>query len=214
MKTKAIAAALLCAALSGCVPPAGQGTQSSGSSAGILGQILGSSSGAGTVGNVIASIIGIDKPTKEQLIGAWKYSAPGVAFTSDQTLARAGGEIAAAKIKDKLKGEYSKVGITAANTSITLNDDGSFKASIVGKSLSGRYTFTPEDGKLSLNILGIELPCYAKRVYGGMAFLMESKKFLTLVQTMASLSGNANLQAVSEIAANYDGVRVGFEMAK
>ena len=54
--------------------------------------------------------------------------------------------------------------------------------------------------------------CYTKREMNGISILFEGKKLLSLLQTLAAFSGNQNLETVSEISKNYDGVRVGFDM--
>jgi hypothetical protein len=54
--------------------------------------------------------------------------------------------------------------------------------------------------------------CYTKLELSGISILFEGKKLLTLLQTLAALSGNQNLETVSEISKQYDGVRVGFDM--
>ena len=61
------------------------------------GSMLGSGVGE-SVGNIISSIIGGGKLSKENLYGTWRYDGPGCAFTSENLLARAGGELAAAKV--------------------------------------------------------------------------------------------------------------------
>ena len=40
------------------------------------------------------------------------------------------------------------------------------------------------------------------------------KKLLTILQTVAALSGNSSLATISDISKNYDGVRMGFEMSR
>ena len=49
----------------------------------------------GSVVNAITSVIGLDKVSAANLIGSWKYDKPGCAFTSENLLAKAGGEVAA-----------------------------------------------------------------------------------------------------------------------
>ena len=68
---------------------------------GTQGNILGDILQGGTLGNVIISVIGAQKVTAQDLIGAWNYSGPGCAFTSENLLAKAGGEVAATRIKEK-----------------------------------------------------------------------------------------------------------------
>ena len=58
----------------------------------------------------------------------------------------------------------------------------------------------------------LSVNCYAKREMSGISILFEGKKLLSLLQTLATLSGNQNLETVSEISKNYEGVRVGFDM--
>lgn len=180
----------------------------------ILGGVLGAITNGEAVGNVISSIIGTDKLTQEQLIGTWNYEGPGCAFTSENALAKAGGEVAATSIEEKLESTYSKVGFTSANTTIVFNEDGTFSSKIAGKSWTGKYTFDESTGQLNLSGLLLNLNGYAKRSTNGISVLFESKKILTLLQTVASLTNNQSLDAISEISKNYDGVRLGFDMKK
>ena len=71
----------------------------------------------GSVVNAIASVIGLDKVSAANLIGSWSYRGPGCAFTSENLLAKAGGEVAAAQIEQKLLPYYQQVNISAATHS-------------------------------------------------------------------------------------------------
>ncbi len=62
-------------------------------------------------------------------------------FTSENLLAKAGGEIAANKIEEQLEGYYKKAGFSGSNTYFKFNTDGSFESKIDGKSWRGTYTF-------------------------------------------------------------------------
>ena len=105
-------------------------------SCGNMSQIMGAMSGTGVV-NAISSVIGLDKVKAQQLIGTWSYKGPGCAFTSENLLAKAGGEVAAVQIEEKLLPYYQQVGISASNTAISFKEDGSFSAKIAGTPLSG-----------------------------------------------------------------------------
>lgn len=203
MKKKAfvfIAAATL--TLSGC----GLSGQSG------LGSILGSATNGETIGNVIQSVLGLTKVTQKDIIGTWAYKQPGCAFTSEKLLAQAGGEVVATDIKSKLKPYYEKAGIGSANTKVTFGQDGSFSATIAGKTFSGTYTYDEAQAKISMRGMLFTINCYAKKNAGSMGFLFEASKLLTLMQTMAALSGNSSLQGIGDLAKNYDGLRVGFDM--
>lgn len=189
-------------------------TSSSSTGSSVLGSILGSATSGSTIGNVLGSVLGIDKLSQKNLVGTWKYKGPGCAFTSDNALAKAGGEVAAAQVKEKLASQYSKLGFTSSNTYITFNSDGTYSAKIDGKSLSGKYTFDESTMQLKLSGLILNFTAYAKRNTDGIGILFESKKILTLIQTLASMSSNETVNVIGDISKNYDGVRIGFDLTK
>lgn len=168
----------------------------------------------GSVVNAITSVIGLDKVSAQNLIGSWTYSGPGCAFTSENLLAKAGGEVAAAQIEQKLQPYYQRVGISASNTQITFNQDGTFSSKIAGTNFSGTYTFDESSQQIKLKGMILSLNCYTKREINGISILFEAKKLLTVLQTMSALSGNSNLQTIGDLSKQYDGVRVGFDMKR
>ena len=184
------------------------------SSCGNMGQVLSAMTNGTGVVNAISSVIGLDKVKAQNLIATWSYSGPGCAFTSENLLAKAGGEVAAVQIEEKLLPYYKQVGISSSNTFITFNEDGTFTSKIAGTPFSGKYTFDEATQKITLKGLLLSVNCYAKKEINGISILFEAKKLLTLLQTMSALSGNANLQTIGDLSKNYDGVRVGFDMAK
>lgn len=190
--------------------------------AGILGGLLGggtsgsTGSTAGTIINgILNNVIGSGSFSKESLCAhTWKYSKPGCAFTSENLLAKAGGEIAANKIEEQLEGYYKKAGFSGSNTYFKFNTDGSFESKIDGKSWKGTYTFDEKTHAITMKGLLFSVSGYATQTTNGVSLLFESKKLLTLVQTLTALSGNSTLGTIGNITKNYDGVRVGFEMSK
>lgn len=178
------------------------------------GNILGNILQGGTLGNVIISVIGAQEVTAQDLIGAWTYSGPGCAFTSENLLAKAGGEVAATRIKEKALPYYQQIGITSQNTAITFKQDGTYTANFRGTPMSGKWTYDEASSKVTLQSLLLTINCYAKRNYTGIGLLFESSKLLTILQTMAALSGNQTVQAVGDISKSYDGLRLGFDFTK
>ena len=179
--------------------------------AGTLLQAIGS---GGTLANAFTSVIGMDKVTQRGLVGTWRYSGPGCAFTSENLLAKAGGEVAAVQIEEKLLPYYQQVGISASNTCITFNEDGTFTSKIAGTPFNGKYTFDEATQKITLKGLLLSMNCYAKKESNGISILFEAKKLLTVLQTMSAMSGNKDLQTIGDLSKNYDGVRVGFDMKR
>lgn len=189
-------------------------TTTNNGSSGILGNVLGAVTNGDALGNILGSVLGTDKMTAARLYGTWKYAQPGVAFTSDQLLAKAGGEVAASQIKEKLQTYYQSTGISASNTQITLNEDKTFSMTLMGKSLSGTYTLDETQGLITLKTLIFSIPAYVKGSTTGMSLLFEADKLLTLIQALATISGSTELQAIGELSKNYDGLRLGFDMSK
>ena len=170
------------------------------------------------VNTVLQSVLGITgtKVSKQNLIGTWKYSQPGCAFTSEKLLAQAGGEIVASNVKTKLQPTFQKVGINASNTQVTFNQDVTFSAKVAGKAWSGNYTYDEKTCKITMSGLLLNINCYAKLNVNGIGLLFEGKKLLTMMQTMSTLAGgqNGTLNTIGDIASSYDGLRVGFDMTK
>lgn len=181
-------------------------TTGTGSTGSILGDIL---TGGGI--DAIASIIGATKMTQQSLQGSWKYSGPGCAFTSEKLLAKAGGEVVAAQIKQKMLPTYQTLGLSSTNTYVQFNSDNTFAASFGGKQFSGTYTFDPSSSKVVMKSLLFNINCYAKKNTQGIALLFEASKLLNILQTVSALSGNTTLGTIGDLSKNYDGVRLGFD---
>ncbi len=192
--------------------------------AGVLGGLLGggtttgsSSTGSSIINGILNNVIGSATFSQADLCAhTWKYCKPGCAFTSENLLAKAGGEIAASKIEEDLSKYYSKFGFSKSNTYFTFKTDGTFAAKIDGKSWNGTYTFDEKTHAIQLKGLLLSASGFATRTANGISLLFEQKKLLTLVKTLSklNLTGSTTMSAVSSIVDNYDGVRVGFEMTK
>ena len=189
--------------------------------AGILGAVLGgnsnssSSAGSSIINGILNNVIGSGTFSKQDLCAhTWKYSKPGCAFTSENLLAQAGGEIAANKVEEKLSEYYSKFGFSSSNTYFTFKTDGTFAAKIDGKSWQGNYTFDEKTHAIQMKGLLLSMSGYATKTTNGISLLFDQTKLLNLIKTMGALKGSSTLSAIGTIANNYDGMRVGFEMTK
>lgn len=192
--------------------------------AGVLGGLLGggtttgsSSTGSSIINGILNNVIGSATFSQADLCAhTWKYCKPGCAFTSENLLAKAGGEIAASKIEEDLSKYYSKFGFSKSNTYFTFKTDGTFAAKIDGKSWNGTYTFDEKTHTIQLKGLLLSASGFATRTANGISLLFEQKKLLTLIKTLSklNLTGSTTMSAVSSIVDNYDGVRIGFEMTK
>lgn len=192
--------------------------------AGVLGAILGgsndgngsnsSSNAESIINGILNNVIGSGTFKQADLCHTWKYSKPGCAFTSENLLAKAGGEIAASKVENKLEGYYKKFGFSSSNTYFTFNTDGTFSAKIDGKAWNGTYTFDEKTHAIQLKGLLLSASGYATKTTNGISLLFDQKKLLNLIKALSAFKGSSTLSAVGSIANNYDGMRVGFEMTK
>lgn len=172
-----------------------------------------------SIGSIISgllnNVIGSGTFSKADLCAhTWKYSKPGCAFTSENLLAKAGGEIAASKVEEKLSTYYNKFGFSSSNTQFTFTTDGNFSAQIDGKPWQGSYTFDEKTHAIQLKGLLLSASGYATKTTNGISLLFDQKKLLSLIKMLSAFKGSSTLSAVSTIANSYDGMRVGFEMTK
>lgn len=180
------------------------------------GNTSGSTSSAGSIiGGLLNNVIGSGTFSKEDLCAhTWKYSKPGCAFTSENLLAKAGGEIAANKVEEKLGTYYNKFGFSSSNTQFAFTTDGNFSAQIDGKPWQGTYTFDEKTHAIHLKGLLLSASGYATKTTNGISLLFDQKKLLNLIKMLSTFKGSSTLSAVGSIANSYDGMRVGFEMTK
>ena len=180
------------------------------------GNTSGSTSSAGSIiGGLLNNVIGSGTFSKEDLCAhTWKYSKPGCAFTSENLLAKAGGEIAASKVEEKLSTYYTKFGFSSSNTQFAFTTDGNFSAQIDGKPWQGTYTFDEKTHAIHLKGLLLSASGYATKTTNGISLLFDQKKLLNLIKMLSAFKGSSTLSAVGTIANSYDGMRVGFEMTK
>ena len=172
-----------------------------------------------SIGSIISgllnNVIGSGTFSKADLCAhTWKYSKPGCAFTSENLLAKAGGEIAANKVEEKLSTYYNKFGFNSSNTQFTFTTDGNFSAQIDGKPWQGSYTFDEKTHAIHLKGLLLSASGYATKTTNGISLLFDQKKLLNLIKMLSAFKGSSTLSAVGTIANSYDGMRVGFEMTK
>ena len=205
-KRNMIAMAVAAIMMAGC---GGMGT-GTGADNGILNGVDASSA----LGNILGSVLGINKVSETTILGTWKYAGPGCAFTSDNLLAKAGGEVAAQKVKAQLQSHYSSLGLNSSNTYISFKEDKTFSGKVDGKTLSGTYTLDVNTGQITLKTLLLTMNGYVNLNTTGMSLLFESQKLLTILQGLGALSGNTTMSAVGELSKNYKGVRIGLDMAR
>ena len=173
----------------------------------------GSSIGSNALGGLLDLVVGSVKLSQADIIGTWNYVEPACAFTSENLLAKAGGSVAAKTVNEKLLPVYKSLHISSGNTQLTFNENGQFTGKIGGFPMSGTYTFDATNGLVKMKSL-TTFTAHLTRSTHGMNFTFESKKILTLLQTVSALSGNTSLSTIGDISKQFSGVRLGFAMKK
>ena len=173
----------------------------------------GSSIGSNALGGLLDLVVGSVKLSQADIIGTWNYVEPACAFTSENLLAKAGGSVAAKTVNEKLLPVYKSLHISSGNTQLTFNENGQFTGKIGGFPMSGTYTFDAANGLVKMKSL-TTFTAHLTRSTHGMNFTFESKKILTLLQTVSALSGNTSLSTIGDISKQFSGVRLGFAMKK
>ena len=173
----------------------------------------GSSIGSNALGGLLDLVVGSVKLSQTDIIGTWSYVEPACAFTSENLLAKAGGSVAAKTVNEKLLPVYKSLHISSGNTQLTFRENGQFTGKIGGFPMSGTYTFDATNGLVKMKSL-TTFTAHLTRSTHGMNFTFESKKILTLLQTVSALSGNTSLSTIGDISKQFNGVRLGFAMKK
>lgn len=173
----------------------------------------GSSIGSNALGGLLDLVVGSVKLSQADIIGTWNYVEPACAFTSENLLAKAGGSVAAKTVNEKLLPVYNSLHISSGNTQLTFNENGQFTGKIGGFPMSGTYTFDAANGLVKMKSL-TTFTAHLTRSTQGMNFTFESKKILSLLQTVSALSGNTTLSTIGDISKQFNGVRLGFAMKK
>lgn len=91
---------------------------------------------------VAKAVVGNKATTASSIIGTWTYSGPECQFESENLLAKAGGEMAAKEVEEKMIAVYNKVGMN--NIRYTFNEDGTYSYQMKNvRSRGVMYLMTP-----------------------------------------------------------------------
>ena len=164
---------------------------------------------------VVKNVVGDKTTTESSIIGTWTYAAPECQFESDNLLAKAGGEMAAKEVEEKIQAVYEKVGMEGCQ--YTFGEDGSYSCTIKGKTSSGTYTFDSDAKTVTMKgKLGIKTVAYVTVTGDSMSLVFKADKLMSVLKTVTSAASSVNSTAstINSIADSYDGLRLGFELKK
>jgi len=152
MKKQLYLSALLCTSL--VLSSCGLGTTGQ-TSSGLVGanntttSVL-SSTGSTVVGTLLSTLLG-NTTSQNSIVGTWTYSAPKIAFESQNILAQIGSSVASSKLESTLDSQLKKIGFSAGKTSITFANDGTCKMLIGSRTYAGTYMYNSSTGVMTIN---------------------------------------------------------------
>ena len=165
---------------------------------------------------IAKTVVGDKATTATSVIGTWKYVGPACEFNSENLLASAGGEVASAKVEEKLEKILSKVGINTIQ--YTFNEDGTCSYVIKKKTISGTYTFDAESKTITIKTgkLGISTTAHVVTLGNNMSFVYDADKLMSVLKTITNAASKVNSTAstISSLASSFDGMKLGFELQK
>ena len=151
---------------------------------------------------------------QSSMLGNWNYSAPSAAFTTQQTLTKAGGNATVTNMTSSLANNYNSIGINRSNTSFSFLAGNKFSAKVNGIPFSGTYAYNSQNGEISLKTSTETIKGNVIRTQKGMGLMFDSTQMVNLLQKEGKVSNTAAVQAVSKLAKSANGARVGFELTK
>lgn len=211
MKKKTIFSALVAMSLtlSGC------GLSGSSALSGASGTSGGTLASAGTsiLGTVLTSLLG-NTTSQRTIVGTWTYSAPKVAFQSENVLAQLGASVASSKIESTLGTQLQKLGFQAGKTSLTFDADGNCQMLRGGKTYTGTYTYDTSNSVMTIQgALGVAKISPIVSVAGNeMYMLFEVNQLLTVMNTLAASTSATS--TLGSLLSNYNGLQLGWTMTR
>ena len=162
----------------------------------------------------ITSIFSSDKQAnKNNIIGTWSYTEPAIMFTSDNLLTKLAAKVAANKLEDKLQSYLTQYGIKPGALVLTFNEDGTCTETLNGKTMKGKWEV--KDSKLVLTLGGIKSLQITTQIDGkNMMFVTDATKLLKLFKSVGAKSTNKNIQTVTSLMKNVDGMQAGVSLKK
>ena len=164
---------------------------------------------------VAKAVVGNKATTASSIIGTWTYSGPECQFESENLLAKAGGEMAAKEVEEKMIAVYNKVGMN--NIRHTFNEDGTYSYQMKKRTVTGSYVF--DDAAKTITMtgkLGLKTVAYVTVTGNDMSMVFKADKLMSILKTITGAASKVNSTAatINSVAEAYDGLMLGFELKK
>lgn len=164
---------------------------------------------------VAKAVVGNKATTATSIIGTWSYASPKCQFESENLLAKAGGEVAANEVEEKMQSVYDKVGMN--NIQYTFNEDGTYSYKMKKRKVSGTYVFDDTGKTITMKgKLGIKTVAHVTVTGNEMSLVFNADKLMSVLKTITGAASKVNSTAatINSVAGSYDGLMLGFELKK
>ena len=164
---------------------------------------------------VAKAVVGNKATTASSIIGTWTYSGPECQFESENLLAKAGGEMAAKEVEEKMIAVYNKVGMN--NIRYTFNEDGTYSYQMKKRTVTGSYVFDDAAKTITMTgMLGLKTVAYVTVTGNDMSMVFKADKLMSILKTITGAASKVNSTAatINSVAEAYDGLMLGFELKK
>lgn len=175
---------------------------------------------ASSIGEKVSEKVS-DKAENISITGVWNYAQSECKFDRDNLLAKAGSELTAKKVEQRMADLFSKVGINES-TVFTFNSDSTYTIQLGKSTLKGTYSFNKETKEITM-VSRLKVRSTAKVTKNilspdKMSLLFKADKLMNMVQsvtgTLAQKSSNKTINLANALFKKYEGMMLGIELNK
>ena len=164
---------------------------------------------------VAKAVVGDKATTSSSIIVTWKYVGPQCQFESENLLAKAGGEVAAKEVEEKMQTVYDRIGMSGCE--YTFNEDGTYSYTLKKRTMSGTYTFNDKEKTITMKgKLGVKTVAHVTVTGNDMSLVFNADKLMSVLKTITGTVSKVNSTAatINSVAGSYDGLMLGFDLKK
>ena len=165
---------------------------------------------------VVTEVVGDKATTATSIVGTWDYVGPDCQLKGENLLKNIGGQAAGEEMEKKLEAIYEKAGLNTLQ--YTFNEDNTCSYTVKGKKIDGTYEFDAEAKTVIIKAgkLGVKLIAHIVTLGSNMSFVFEADKILSVVKSITGVASkfNTSAAAINKLAAEFDGMMLGFELKK
>ncbi len=169
------------------------------------------------LGNMLQGVFSKSDLSVYDICGQWTSKGSAVSFQSDNFLQKAGGTAAAGVIESKINPYFEKLGLN--NAVLTIEADSTFTLKAKKFTLNGSIK-SNGDGTFDFTFKALKsiklgtVKTYVSKSGNNMDVMFDAKKLKNLISGIAKFTGISIAKTAASVLDSYDGLCVGFSMAK